>query len=343
MNQIVQKRINFNKLLRELYKTTNGQTNYRVDLRALGAQLKIREDNFTEAYNDLKAHYFIEPFGSGYNSRLTDDGIKYIDSLEFLDDKEIVLCTIKYLKTMSGYRKIYEIFDAVGVRDDDTHRKYLLDLMYKQKLIEPSNYSEEVAALSQTGRTLTEVTYDNLNSMKISHIMDYNSKRQIMLEAYKNGNVQLEIELQPILKDYLNDEDIREFIQEFYDLGYITKESKQLSNGGHLMGHHLTNKGQHFLQTGGFLKQADKEKVAPVINNSIINHGPNYGIQSAGHMEGNQRSKTVSTLKDKEEKNKSLAIRFWKLISENQLISALLVGLITFLAGIVYKHYFPGK
>lgn len=332
MNPMLQKKIYCNKIVREFYKLTNGQTNYRQDLRQIAAGLKITGDNFISAYNDLKAEGLIEPFGQGYHSRLTQEGVKYVDELEFLEEKDIVILTIRYLKNMSGYRNIYEIFDGVGVKEDEQFRKNTLDFMYQHNLIEPSNYSEVAATVSQTGKNLTSATFDNLLTPKITHIMDYNSKRQIMIEAYKDGKVYLEIELQPLLKKYLNDADIREFIKEFLELGYITPESKVLSNGGILMGHHITNKGQAFLETGGFLKQADSKVVAAITNNSIVNHGPNYGNQSAGSFEGVQKTQNTEV----KEKNKSLVSKFWNLISKNPLVSSALLALLSFVAKLIY-------
>lgn len=244
MNLIVQKKIYFNRLIRGFYKSTSGQTNYRVDLRQLGVELKITGDNFTDSYNGLKSEDFIEPFGAGYNSRLTDKGVNYVDSLEFLEDKEIVLCATKYLKTMTGYRKIYDIFDGIGVREDAVYRKELLDFMYKQALIEPSNYSDEAATISVKGRNLTEATYGDLHS----------------------------------------------------------------------------------------------KPIAAITNNSIVNHGPNYGNQSAGVFEGSQISK-AKLVSEEKEKKKSLVSKLWELISVNPLISTVLGAIIIAIFKLLYSYY----
>ena len=99
----------------------------------------------------------------GYTATLTNEASNYIEKLNGLEEKDIILKTLKVLKPFPNkYTPLKTIFDYTGVIDEEPYSKSILDNMYKHGLIKQSNTSEWNTKNSEKGRKLTSTTYDHL-------------------------------------------------------------------------------------------------------------------------------------------------------------------------------------
>ena len=162
MNASVQAKIYYNKLIRESCKLAVGKSGIVQDFEQIGAIIKLYGTELKSTFDDLINSGLIQQVGKKNHAKLTDDGIDYINQLEALNQKAIVLQTREYLGLMSGYKNINKIFDAVGVKENEYFRSELLGFLYEYGLIEPRNQDIRYACLSPKGKALDAHNYHDI-------------------------------------------------------------------------------------------------------------------------------------------------------------------------------------
>jgi len=111
-------------------------------------------------------------------------------------------------------------------------------------------------------------------------------------------------------------------------LGYIKHISKEDD------WFELTEKGISAKSKGGyfkyidFLEKSELEKIRPSIVAENYIGGDNHGTQSSNNFSNNPITNNTIANPNNERKANSTMLKFWKLISENKLISSLLLVLI---------------
>lgn len=164
MNTLIEKKANEHLVLRKFYKLAKGQTSTPAHLDQIGSSIGITGDKYREVHHSLQENYLIKPFGMGYTATLTNEASNYIEKLNGLEEKDIILETLKVLRPFPNkYTPIKTIFDYIGVIDEEPYRKSILDNMYRHGLIEQANTGEWNTKISEKGRNLTSATYDLLD------------------------------------------------------------------------------------------------------------------------------------------------------------------------------------
>lgn len=166
MFDTIQKNAYTNNLIREVYKITEGSTNYLVDVQPMAAQFGMGYETLNILFSELKNIGLIRQGGTGRTAFIEPEGVRYVENLDLLEEKEIILRTIKYLKSLSGYRPIHVLFDAIGVNTDKEFRSRIIKAMYQKKMVLSSNHNQDVVLISDEGKRLTEHTYDEIFAEK---------------------------------------------------------------------------------------------------------------------------------------------------------------------------------
>jgi hypothetical protein len=163
MRELVIKGAKTHRILRELYRHVEGRTDAWEDLRRIAIGIQMTPDEAAEAHSSLMDEGLITPYGAGYTAMLTHKGIKYLEFGGVLEDKDIVLNTLKVLKQVTtGHMGVHVIFDYLCVSEDEPFRKDILDFLYEHNLIKRATGDDWFVIITPAGKKLTSSGYDSL-------------------------------------------------------------------------------------------------------------------------------------------------------------------------------------
>ena len=171
--------------------------------------------------------------------------------------------------------------------------------------------------------------------MKIDKSLIYEYLDILLIEAEiaeicNSKNILHEKYLNPITSE--EEDEYFEICQNVISLGvklgymqYISKERDwfELTKNGIL----AKSKGGHFKYLD-FIEKKDLEKVKPTIITENYIGGNNHGSQSSNNFSNSPITINTTANPNNERSANSITLKFWKLISENKLISGLLLVII---------------